>query len=190
MSYDIYCYKPTLNLPNLEDAYAVIDRAEEAVENSENNPPDDETYSVMISIADALIRHNPRLKDTDFDFQEMMRPVGIYKPEGMINSSQIELNAPKGEPQFQILISPNMVSLNVPYWHADEQAYETFQQAVHYTKIISQTAGYFVYDPQTGKAFNPQTENGFGQESYENVVNTIKEGTLKSNKPWWNFWRK
>lgn len=67
----------------------------------------------------------------------------------------IELNTPDGDLAIQMTVYDNHVYINVPYWYKGEQARELFQYLISYIKIISETAGYFVFDPQIGEVFDP-----------------------------------
>lgn len=62
-----------------------------------------------------------------------------------------------------------------------------------YAKVIRQTVGYFVYDPQTDKVFDPLNENIFELDLYQSMTDQVEkmktEEIEKSNKrPWWKFW--
>ena len=90
-------------------------------------------------------------------------------------------------------IFDNNVSITVPYWYSGDKAREVFDKIYDYTKVIRQTAGYFVYDPQIDKVFDPLTENIFGLDVYHSMTAQVEnmkteQTTIENNKPWWKFW--
>ena len=185
MSYDIYCYKSKLNKPDLEEAQNAIEVAEET-----------ETISApetKLKIIKALTQYNPRLESFDFDYQEIAKLQGTTIDEAKKAFSHIELNTPEGDLATQITIFDNNVSITVPYWYSGDKAREVFDKIYTYTRIIRETAGYFVYDPQIDKVFDPLTENIFGLDVYQNMTEQVEkmkteQTEIKSNKPWWKFW--
>lgn len=186
MSYDIYCYKSQLGRPDLEEAQAAI----EAGEDEENVVSDPET---KLKIANALIDFNPRLESFDFDYEEIAKLQEISIEEAKKTFDHIELNTPNGDLATQITIFDNNVSITVPYWYSGDNANEVFNKIYEYTKAIRETAGYFVYDPQTDKVCDPLNENIFGLDVYQNMteqVDKIRTAQTRKldKKPWWKFW--
>ncbi|MBL0135958.1 MAG: hypothetical protein IPP79_19260 [Chitinophagaceae bacterium] len=60
---------------------------------------------------------------------------------------------------------------------------------------MSETAGYFVFDPQIGEVFDPAENDFDGLNKYlsvsEHIEEMIKGQDSKQNqfkKPWWKFW--
>jgi hypothetical protein len=185
MSYDIYCYKSKLNRPDLEEAKNAIEVDEETETIS-----DSET---KLKITKALTEYNPRLENFNFDYQEIAKLQGTTIDEAKRAFRHIELNTPEGDLAIQITVFDNNVSITVPYWYSGEKAKEVFDKIYTYTKIIRETAGYFVYDPQIDKVFDPLTENIFGLDVYQSMTEQVEKiktekTEIKSNKPWWKFW--
>ena len=185
MSYDIYCYKSKLDRPDLEEAQAAIE-----IDEDEEVVSDPET---KLKIAKALIDYNPRLESFEFDYEEIAKLQGTSVDEAKEAFDHIELNTPEGDLATQITIFDNNVSISVPYWYSGDKATEVFNKISNYTKIIRQTAGYFVYDPQIDKVFDPLTENIFGLDVYKSMTEQVEkmkteQPEIKSNKPWWKFW--
>lgn len=186
MSYDIYCYKSKLDRPDLEEAQSVmeIDEENELIADPETK----------LKIAKALIDYDPKLESFQFDYNEIARLQGINIDEAKETFNHIELNTPEGELATQITVFDNTVSITVPYWYSGDTAQEVFNNISQYAKIIRQTVGYFVYDPQTDKVYDPITENIFGLDIYKSMTDQVKrmtdEQTQKSErKPWWKFWK-
>lgn len=185
MSYDIYCYKSNLDRPDLEEAQAAIE-----VDEDEKTISDLET---KLKIAKALLDYNPRLENFEFDFDEIAKLQGTSVDEAKEAFDHIELNTPEGDLATQITIFDNNVSITVPYWYSGDKATKVFNKISDYAKIIRQTAGYFVYDPQADEVFDPLTENIFGLDVYESMTEQVDkmrvEQTQKADKkPWWKFW--
>lgn len=185
MSYDIYCYKSKLGIPDLEEAQAAIDIDEDGEVVS-----DPET---KLNIAKALIDYNPRLESFEFDYDEIAKLQGTNVDEAKKAFDHIELNTPEGDLVTQITIFDNNVFITVPYWYSGDKAKEIFIKISDYTKIIRQTAGYFVYDPQIDKVFDPLTENMFGLNVYQGMTEQVEkiitdEKAPIDKKPWWKLW--
>ncbi len=185
MSYDIYCYKSRLDRPDLEEAQNAIE-----VDAEEETNSDPET---KLKIAKALVEYNPRLEYFEIDYQEIAKLQKTTIEESKKTFSHIELNAPEGDLAIQITIFDNNVSVTVPYWYSGDKAREVFDKIYHYTRIIRQISGYYVYDPQIDKVFDPLTENLFGLDVYQSMTDQVEkmrteQTTIESNKPWWRFW--
>lgn len=149
MSYDIYCYKSQLGRPDIEEAQSVIEADEEGDSESANDP------KIKLLIAKALIDFNPRLESFEFDFEEIAKLQGTSVDEVKEEFDHIELNTPEGDLATQITIFNNSVSIMVPYWYSGDTADAVFNKIIAYTKIIRDTAGYFVYDPQSETVYDP-----------------------------------
>ncbi len=185
MSYDIYCYKSRLDRPDLEEAQTAIE-----VDDETETISDPETKQKIVK---ALIEYNPRLESFDFDYQEIAKLQGISIDEAKKAFSHIELNTPEGDLATQITIFDNNVSITVPYWYSGDKATEVFDKISNYAKIIRQAVGYFVYDPQTDKVFDPLTENIFGLDVYQSMTGQVEKMKTEQSqkieeKPWWKFW--
>ena len=74
-----------------------------------------------------------------------------------------------------------------------DKAKQVFDEVNEYIKIIFKTAGYFVYDPQIEKVYDPSNSEFGGLETYINgTIQTQILGsdnqTIEVQKPWWKFW--
>ncbi len=184
MSYDIYCYKSKLDKPDLEEAQAIMEMDEE---------DSTQDFETKFKIAKSLIEYNPKLESFEFDYEEISKLKGTSIDDAKDAFEHIELNTPDGELATQITIYGDTVSITVPYWYSGEKAEEVFNNVTQYAKVIRQTAGYFVYDPQTDKVFDPLNENIFELDIYQIMTEQVgkmkSEQSVKSNKkPWWKFW--
>ena len=91
---------------------------------------------------------------------------------------------------IQLTVFWDHVDLNIPYWYTGAKADAVFQQLAGYLQVIREVAGFFVYDPQKGRAFDPINEHFGSHEDYEriseNLPAIVAQGVPK--KPWWKFW--
>jgi hypothetical protein len=182
MSYDLYCYKSQLGRPDLEEAQATIE-----VDVVEADP------ETKLKIAKALIDYNPRLESFEFNHEEIAKHQGTSVEEAQEDFDHIELNTPESDLATQITIFDNSVSITIPYWYSGKQAEDIFRKVTEYTKIIRQTAGYFVYDPQTEKVYDPLKQDFAGLLVYQSMSGQVKQlkneqGASTDKKPWWRFW--
>lgn len=185
MSYDIVCYKSQLGRPDLEEAWSVIDADEMGDALADQG--------IKMIIANALMSYNPRLERFEFDYDEIAKIKGIGLEEARAAFTHIELNTPDGDLATQITIFENSVSITVPYWYSGDKAETVFKKISDYTKIIRQVAGYFVYDPQQAKVFDPLVEISLGTDIYEAVMDEVRkkmadQDSKKGKKPWWKWW--
>lgn len=185
MSYDIYCYPSQLGTPDLDEALEAIE-----INEDQEMASDPET---KLKLAKALMDFDPQLKCAELNGEEIARLLqnGIEKDKEPFD--HIELNTQEGHLTLQLHIFDNNVAISAPYWHTGDNANEIFTRIAAYAKIIRQTAGYFVYDPQTEQVFDPLTDNIFEIKVYKNVTELLGHGgnepIQKSNKkPWWKFW--
>lgn len=149
-----------------------------------------EARQIKRSIAVALMEHNPRLVEFRLDHNEIARLQKITVEEARARWNHIELNAPDGDLKVQLTVFWDHVDLSIPYWYTGAKADAVFKQLVGYLRVIRRVAGFFVYDPQTGRAFDPDIEDFGTPEEYEGIAENlpaiIAQGVPK--KPWWKFW--
>lgn len=189
MSYDIFCYKSITGIPDQDEADAVIEADNIKLTKIERST------TAKFAIVKALTQFNPRLETFEFDYDEIARLTTTTIEEAKNRFDHIELNTPDGDLAIQMTVYDNHVYINVPYWYKGEQARELFQYLISYIKIISETAGYFVFDPQIGEVFDPAENDFDGLNKYlsvsEHIEEMIKGQDSKQNqsqKPWWKFW--
>lgn len=188
MSYDIYCYKSSHDTPNEDEANAVIEADIEKWSKKDMNP------ATKLAIVKALKAFNPKLEIFDFDYGEIAELTVAIIEENDSKFHHIEINHPEGEPAVQLVVYDNHVFLTAPYLHVGSDANQLFQYIRSYIKIIRETAGYFVYDPQTGTVFDPAMNEFDGLDKYLSVSNDMdeiiagKSTNQLHKKPWWKFW--
>jgi len=186
MSYDLYCYRPSSDVVNLAEAEAFIDQFNAAEENGEHH---NDSSQLREDIVAALVQHNPRLERFSFDYGKIAESLKTSVEEARARFQHVELNPPEGDLAIQLIVHGDLVTINVPYWYSDNRADEVFSTLNAYLRVIRKTAGLFVYDPQTGVAFDPAV-TPLNVRQYDETMREIPKiaAAAKTKKPWWKFW--
>lgn len=191
MSYDIYAYRPKLPTPELSEAEA-------AMEDS-GDPNESAPSAEAERIAAALMQANPRLERFEYDYAQIAETQKITVEDARRKYHAIQLNpanladASKSDLALQVEICSRTVFITFPYWYGEADAAKVFAQAHEYLQVIRKEAGYFAYDPQIERAFDPEKEFPSGQEVYSSIVKQMPQllASARRNskkKPWWKFW--
>ena len=175
MVYDIYCYKPDLNTPSIDEAQKVI-----LAENSRNQLSDSETRRVVKLIM-ALTRLTPKLESV------YMENIHRIKNPEYSESNRIILNTPKGEASTQLEFYGRCVLISIPLGYSALGAEKTFQQIAEYILCIGDLTKYFVYDPQLEKAFDSRQEQ-FPTSNVLQKYSEMSNSLTIAAKPWWKIW--
>lgn len=187
MSYDIYSYRPSSERPNIEEAQAIMD-AEEA----DNSRDDPEAREITRTIATAFRTFNPRLEEFIFDYSEIAKFGKISEQAARAQYNHIELNPPEGDLAIQVEIHWDHVSYGIPYWYTGTKAEQVFAQLLNYLKLAKETVGFFAYDPQADRAFDPTQTVMLDSSQYSQMSKRLPEivaqQQVASRKPWWKFW--
>lgn len=177
MSYDIYCYRSALGKADIHEAKALLEAEDSGIISKEDSD----------KLVSALLEHNPRLEKFVYDYEEIAESEGISIEQAKAEYSDIELNTPDEDLAIQITIA-DIVTIGVPYWYTDNRAEEVFKLVYDYAKVIRNTTGYFVYDPQKEKVYDPLKDD-FGDVSiYKEIATNIQKNGRYVKKPWWKFW--
>ena len=187
MSYDLYCFLPRSDVPSIEEAQGIIESEETG-----GKVDDAKSVETKLKVVGALTECNPRLEPFRFDFAAIATLRKISEEQARRESNHIELNPPEGDPAIQLTVFGDHVAINIPYWYTGSQAEATFEQIGNYLRVIRRAVGFFVYDPQTDRVFDPEKEE-LSHESYERIVRDIPNiiaasKSKKEGKPWWKFW--
>lgn len=187
MSYDLYCYKSRIGKPDGDEASSVIEADTDKWARKDKDP------ARKLAIVKALTSCNPRLEAFDFDFGEIAKIDAITIEQAKDKFDHIELNLPEGDLAIQIMVYDNHALLSVPYWYTGQKVEQLFNELKVYVRIIKETAGYFVYDPQTGEVFDPAERDLDGLKKYlsvsehmDELINSSK--VAQNKKPWWKIW--
>jgi len=189
MSYDIFCYRSKSGIPDEDEAHSMIE-----IDNDKYATVEDRSET-KLAILKALVNYNPDLIAYDHDFGDISKlSVDILQKEKN-KFREIEINPREGEIAIRMTIYGNHVYINFPYWYKGDDAVKLFEQIKSYIKLIRETSGFFVFDPQTGKTFDPAENNFDGLDKYLSMMVFIDElirpditKDNKSKKPWWKIW--
>lgn len=176
MSYDVYCYRSLVGRLDAAEALEIFENSEEAETHEYISEAERKT---MHDIAEALLAHDPGLVPDDADDVELEDAICLITSD---DSSCV-----------QISIYHDSVVLSVPFWYSGEKATIVLDNVADYTRIIRKTAGYFVYDPQTEEAFDPEINVHFSTDCFNAMAERMKydedDGSDRSSqRPWWKFW--
>ena len=194
MSYDIYLYKSKTGIPDEDEADSVISADMDKWAEKEINSRS------KLSIVKALTEYDPKLEALDFHYGEIAKLSVETIEEERNKFDHIEINKSDGDFMITIIVYNNHVSIITPYFHTGSNAQELFKDIKNYIRIIRETAGYFVFDQQTGQTFDP-AENDFDglnkylsvSEHLEDILNqsnniSSSDTKEKSKKSWWKLW--
>ena len=194
MSYDIFLYKSKIGLPDEDEADAVVGADTDKWAEKEFNP------QIKLSIVKALTEFNPSLQALDFDYGDIAK-LSVKTIEDEKNKfDHIEINTSEGDAALRLIVYDNHVFITVPYWYHGDKARQLFKDIKNYIKIIRETAGYFIWDPQTGQVFDPAENNFEGLNKYLSVSERLEEiispnekkhpsdSKQEHSKPWWKIW--
>lgn len=163
MSYDLYCYRSKLGKPDGNEADAVIEGDTDKWSKKDKDP------AMKLAIVKALTAFNPRLEAFDFHYGEVAKlTVSIIEQEKN-KFDHIEINHPEDDLALRLIVYDNHVFFTVPYWYKGQKAEQLFGYIKAYIKIIRETAGYFIFDPQTGKVFDPAETQFDGLGKYLSI---------------------
>jgi hypothetical protein len=79
----------------------------------------------------------------------------------------------------------------MPYWYVGDDADRLFSSVSEYMRLIRRTAGFFAYDPQTDKAFDPAIATIEDHSVYEKIVKQMPRVAAEirnQKKKWWKIW--
>ena len=189
MSYDVYCYRAESGTPDVEEAEAFIEEIEEQEEAGGSAVASSVTREAIVA---ALLGHNPRLERFEFDYRQIAAIRKISESEARARYQYAQLTPPEGDLAIQLTVHEDHVFISIPYWYKGGAADPVFSALTGYVRVIGETVGFFVYDPQTGKAFDPQNADFRDHSEYERVVRDVVPKFVaeadKPAKPWWRFW--
>jgi len=184
MSYDLFLYKSDIGKPDIMEATKVIEDDNDIWAKKPYN------YETKTAIEKALTQVDPSLKC--FDYHQLAQKQGKTVDEVKQTFIKFELTSEDGS-GIQLDIYDYHVAITVPFIHKADEAKRVFQKLQTYVDIISKTACYFLYDPQTGEVFDPSPKRLDGLVKYLSVSNDFDAlahsvMTKENKKPWWKLW--
>jgi hypothetical protein len=163
MSYDIFCYKSKSGIPDEEEADTVINA------DTDKWAKKDGDTATKLAIVKALLTYNPKLESFDFHYGEIAKLDTNTIEKEKNKFDHIEINSSNDSLSIQIIVYDNHVFITVPYTYKSDDAKKIFADIAAYVRIIRETAGYFVFDRQTGQTFDPAVNEFDGLAKYLSV---------------------
>jgi hypothetical protein len=161
MSYDVHAFPVPAGMSAAE--YVESD----AYEALDDAPPTPEEREAMARAATALQAVDPsaeRLEDADF----------------------IELVT---HDAIQVNVYARSAAINVPYWYEGTEADAVMERVFAYARVISETLGYTVWDPQTGTVVEPGAGgHADAAEIMGDITGRMGEIVQPQRRPWWKIW--
>jgi hypothetical protein len=170
MSYDFRLF---LSQPGVDPVVTAEGEADEGSEEINPGPPIPAKEARKRAIANALIKADPALEIFRFGFDEIAKFQNVGVEEARLRFRHLELNDPEGGPGIQIVLFDDSASVIVPYWHNEKKAKAVFAQIWEYLKVISDIAGYDVYDPQLECIINLNRDLERAAKRYTDLVKRI-----------------
>ena len=189
MSYDIYLFQPVPGEDPVETARA---RLEVDTDEINPGPPQADAEKRKQQLVRALMAENPALEPFSFGYAEIASHEGISEDEARIRYRHVELNGSEKGNGIQITLYDDYASITVPYWHQPVAAGGAFDEIWRYLRVLSESGGFFVYDPQLERVLDLEDDRPEAVETYGSVITRIPEIVERSGaqpkRPWWKFW--
>lgn len=185
MGYDVYSYRPLSAVPSAEEAERILQSEEDATFRD-----DEEARRIKREIAEALRKYNPRLEPYKVDHHAVAKMLGVSYEQALARWNHIELNPPDDDLATQMWVYWDHVLFSIPYWYTGATAEQVFAQLSGYLRVLSDACGFFAYDPQTNRAFDPASEDIRDHAEYNRVATIMPAiaAQTRPRKPWWKFW--
>jgi hypothetical protein len=178
MSYDLYCYRSEIGVPDLDEACRVTES--DAIEN-----PSGQDRLSMQKIADALIACDSSLEMMDFDYEIISRNQSITVDKAREFIDYIEISTPDGVDDYiQFNISRNVVAISFGFGMTEAFIERVFE----FVDVICKTSGYFLYDPRDESVTDPLHPVPLDEDESKRWIEAADVDFKKESKPWWKIW--
>lgn len=149
------------------------------------------TSSIKERLADALLSHDQDLERFEIDHRAIAEFENISIEQARKSYNHIELNSIDDTSALQIQIFDSHVTASLPFWYQGEPMDRAFARLWSCLKVIQDTTGYALFDPQIGRMVH--SSNGYDNslKRYANAMQGDEETSdeeLEAKKPWWKFW--
>jgi len=183
MSYDLYLYKSNLSNPDIDDASQVIEDDKDIWAKKPYN------YQTKTSIEKALMTVDTDLEA--FDYEQLAKKQGKTIDE--VKGSFMKFELRSNDIDINIEIYDYHVAITIPYRYKGSEAQKAFEMVNLYADTIIKVVNYFVYNPQSGEAFDLKIKKLDGLSKYlsvstdfETIMSSSK--TTQEKKTWWKIW--
>lgn len=109
------------------------------------------------SLAEALMRFDPRLSIAEFDYAGLAVRQTIPEAEVRQQYRHIELE-PDDDTGIQITLWDDTADITFPEGYPEDEAPEVLRRAWDYLTLLQQTGGFAVYDPQLEEIVDLSTD--------------------------------
>ncbi|MGE5612292.1 MAG: hypothetical protein ACM359_23795 [Bacillota bacterium] len=191
MSYDLRAFAPSPGEDPLQTAHSIFEREEEIPSPASRNP---EAEAKKKALTEALTRHNPQLSPFQLQYEDIAKLQQITIEEAKAQYRYIELNGPEDGNGIQITLHDTEASITVPYWHERPQADVVFQEIWGYLRILQESGGYCIYDPQLERILDLNNDFEDVVRCYTAITGNLHRSCATeppspdTKKPWWKFW--
>ncbi len=102
------------------------------------------------------------------------------------NEDTIELSTEQG---IQVSLYARSAGITVPYWYEGAEADAVMERVFAYARVLAETLGYTVWDPQTETVVEPQgSDHGDATQILEDISGRMDEIVEPERRPWWKIW--
>lgn len=149
MSYDIQLFYVPPGRDPLEAFDELLEQEE--VGQKPVTPPDPLKEERKQKTAAALLLAYPGYQIFPFNYEKIAQLRKISVAEAQAKNRHVVLEPPHEAPAVQISLYDDEAFVTMPYWYNDPKlAQLAFEQMWGCLRIIQETTGYAVYDPQSG----------------------------------------
>ena len=77
----------------------------------------------------------------------------------------------------------------MPYWYDDSEADAVMERVFAYARVLSDTLGYTVWDPQTETVVEPgAADRSAATAILGDISRRVDEIAQPARRPWWKIW--
>jgi hypothetical protein len=161
MSYDLDAFP----LPSGQTAEEYVESDAREKLALDDAPPTDEQRAAMERAATALLEVDPSAERFD-------------------DEQSIELTTDA----MQVSLFPQEAAISIPYWFMGEDAEAALARAYAYARVIAETLGYTIWDPQTGQVVDPLGDRSDAEATYGWGYEKTQQIARPAKRPWWKIW--
>lgn len=158
MSYDLDAFRPRAGL-SAREHYESEAFEESLLANAEPTPG---LRAAMMRLADALHALDPTAERRD-------------------DGGCIEISTDA----VQVSLYAGGSSVTLPYWFTGAEADAAVTHAFACARVLRDTGGYAVYDPQTGLKVGEDGDEAAAREAYAQGAAALAEQDRRARRPWW-----
>jgi hypothetical protein len=90
---------------------------------------------------------------------------------------------------IQVSLFAREAGITIPYWFEGDEADAVLARAHAYARVIADTLGYTIFDPQTGEVVDTAApDSTAARAAYGDGVAMTQEIARDTQRPWWKIW--